>query len=473
MSSPTSPNFAEKDEILVPIDAEMLEQKRLLGPIISRRRKIHPMLLRSDGRVDDIDPGFDATVEIPAFRESSEMLQYLGFDEPKAHEIWKVWKELGPDGQLKDFVDFAMAFADTADVWDNQDSEWTQHMEQLGINLQTIDAIMHPRYKEIRLTCSCNYWVRDTIQGRHEVLLALQRTSQIRGERLQEACEDATGKGKSGGTKTQELSSSSKKDKQAGAMEGNGSGTPDKNKYRTSNAVKQQPLPSTAPGKTTLWRGTSEERLQRVKIAWAQGHVDLEGSMSRGPMDFQPYGLYLAVHHETAVEYAGYAKHRGQGLPVVMRIDIPNNILEDMEPTVLTYGDDWRQLVFHTRRSQRSDLPKHLRLRCRKPLLIGPILKTHTIGVCKMKSWEEITEANLANFEKDGKTVIGIQYALSDEAVQDRLQGSGNGIDIELRMAGSGVSLLPVICHSVADWWGTGTVDLSEYRGRLGWWGSR
>jgi len=210
MPSPTSPNVAEKDEIIIPIDAEMLQQKGLAGPIISGRRKIHQMLLRSGGRIDDIDPEDDATVEIPVFRESAEMLQYLGFDEPKAHEIWENWNKLGPDLQLEDFVDFAEGAAYSEDVWNDQDEEWIQHMEQMGINHQTIDAIMHPNYKEFRLTFSCNYWVQDTIRGRYEVLLALQRTSRVRAEQLQEACEDAAGEGQSVVTENQQSPSLSK-----------------------------------------------------------------------------------------------------------------------------------------------------------------------------------------------------------------------------------------------------------------------
>lgn len=130
------------------------------------------------------------------------MLQYLGFDESKAHKIWENWNKLPLDLQLKDFVDFAMGFIYSADVWNNQDHEWTRRMEQMGINLQTVDAIMHLNYKEIRLTWSCDSWVRDTIRERHQVLLALQRTSEIRGERLQRYVKMLPGKDKRWGPKT-------------------------------------------------------------------------------------------------------------------------------------------------------------------------------------------------------------------------------------------------------------------------------
>lgn len=197
MSFPTSPNISEKDEILDPIDAEVLQQKGLVGPVLSGSRQISQSLLYSDPEIDDIDPG-DPTIEIPVFLQSWQTLKYLGFEESKAKEIWQVWTNLGSDGQLEDLVDFAIGVVrkEDEDIWNNQDDEWRRHMERMGINRQTIDAIMHPECKDIRLTGSCNYWVQDTIQGRYEVLLALQRTSRIRGELvLQEACEDAAGEG--------------------------------------------------------------------------------------------------------------------------------------------------------------------------------------------------------------------------------------------------------------------------------------
>lgn len=94
-------------------------------------------------------------------------------------------------------------------------------MDEMGINSQTVDAILEPEYKETRLCNSCNYWVRDTIRGRYEALEMLQMTSRIRGELLKEEHKDGAGgneAGESGASGNQQ--SLSKKDAQAGAIEG-------------------------------------------------------------------------------------------------------------------------------------------------------------------------------------------------------------------------------------------------------------
>lgn len=125
----SSPNLAEKDEIIVPIDAEMLQQKGLAGPIISGRRKISESVLSSDVHLGastyDSGLGDSTTIEIPVFLESLGTLEYIGFLESKAHEIWQSWNELSPEQRLKDFVTFAEDSADqySDDVWNDDDED--------------------------------------------------------------------------------------------------------------------------------------------------------------------------------------------------------------------------------------------------------------------------------------------------------------------------------------------------------------
>ncbi|KAL6872963.1 hypothetical protein J3F83DRAFT_594571 [Trichoderma novae-zelandiae] len=70
------------------------------------------------------------------------------------------------------------------DTWDEDDQKWYECMARCGINEETQAAMMDLIFKDIRLTESCLFWIRDTIQTRYNALQEVQRASMQREQEI-------------------------------------------------------------------------------------------------------------------------------------------------------------------------------------------------------------------------------------------------------------------------------------------------
>jgi hypothetical protein len=66
------------------------------------------------------------------------------------------------------------------DTWGDNDQPWYNCMSLCGIRSEVQVSIMDPVYKRIRLTESCYFWMKDTIELRYRGLEAAQRASRER-----------------------------------------------------------------------------------------------------------------------------------------------------------------------------------------------------------------------------------------------------------------------------------------------------
>lgn len=433
-------DISDDDLVITPSDGAVLEHRRLITPTMHGRRVISRSMMYSEASEysassSGSDSGYAASeppsVEIPAQFHSIETLVFLGFTEDRAARIWQRWEERGdlPD-EFLEFAQYAISY-NPGDVSDNDDQAWVACFESLGINGATIYSIMDSTFAAIRLRESCQYWVLDTMKSRYESLEAIHKASRAREQRILTSSSERLPSGSSGNTN---LST----EDTPGAL------------VATQSASRR----STAPGHTTLWKGCSEGRALATKRALETGKLEFGDMISYPPTDFNVAGssLYFAVQKEVAKLYAGYSKRRNDiGRPVIVRLDIPNSFIENLQPHQITYGDTWKEYVWTCRRGSGAIMPKELRHLGSKNLLIGPICRTHTKGINKMPKWSDITIANVMTEEDDrGEMEQATQYVFrrTDEMLE-HMQDPANGIKIELTFYNTGVSQVTVSRHEI------------------------
>ncbi|RBR24385.1 uncharacterized protein FIESC28_02875 [Fusarium coffeatum] len=120
--------------------------------------------------------------------QSEEIIQQLGFDKPTASHLWRRWSEWAEEGgsefdcATRDVPFLALIkgrveFSD--DVWGDDDAAWIRWMQKHGIATELQDAIMDTRFKQLRLTRTCEQWVLDIIDMRYETFYESEVTEDL------------------------------------------------------------------------------------------------------------------------------------------------------------------------------------------------------------------------------------------------------------------------------------------------------
>ncbi|KAI1214165.1 uncharacterized protein F4807DRAFT_468115 [Annulohypoxylon truncatum] len=194
--------------ILSPRDAESLLASGLLSsPDMDGNRRIHIRRLNrsSDEEYSDVPLDPISTTTSTMFRTIPEnlislaTLRYLGFNEETATYIWHRWTNWPPGPIVRETdddrgADFVMTFIDFAtdhvtakrelDAFEDRNLDWFNFMDECGICPELVNHIMDPVFKDIRLTQSCLFWVKDTMELRYRGLQEVQKASHERAMSL-------------------------------------------------------------------------------------------------------------------------------------------------------------------------------------------------------------------------------------------------------------------------------------------------
>lgn len=110
---------------------------------------------------------------------------------------WTNWPSYVPrrevdvdDGGLEvSFIDFTIGLTIQSkhDTTGESDAGWCACLNASGIAPDTQAAIMDPHFAYLRLSRSCQDWIRDTIEMRYAGLQDIQRASRAREMELQHA----------------------------------------------------------------------------------------------------------------------------------------------------------------------------------------------------------------------------------------------------------------------------------------------
>lgn len=179
--------------ILAPEDAALMQESGLVTPSSSEgTRWIHKRRLnRSSDEEEQHLPltpvsttsSSSSFVSIPDHLISFATLLHLGYNSQTATHIWENWNNWPSWGPMREsddieygvpFIDFAKGHIGSAlDTCEDDDAQWFHCMELYGISNELREAIMDPKFRQIRLTESCKFWVQDTFKLRYRGLKAL------------------------------------------------------------------------------------------------------------------------------------------------------------------------------------------------------------------------------------------------------------------------------------------------------------
>ncbi|KAN0073471.1 hypothetical protein V8E54_008691 [Elaphomyces granulatus] len=424
--------------VLAPDDAEDLVAIGLASPASSNgTRRVHKRRLNRSSDEENshlpltpISPGPSTPdpekyATIPDTLVSLATLKYLGYTDTTANEIWTRWTnwpsgqpgrfEVDLDGEIL-FIDVATSYLTRGrehDTWDDNDQPWYNCMSLCGIRPEVQVSIMDPVFKRIRLTESCYFWMKDTIELRYRGLEAAQRASRERAMFLQRAASrpNPITIGGSRGLRST-ISSTMRMAPEISPV---------------SNSL----IAQNAPGFTTLYKGLDQARVDGLFNNWGDV-VAWQRLLSNFPSDFlgRDAGFYFAVHRDIAEYYACYAKRRDDvSSVVVIHLTIPNNKIESLSTTQLqkTYwpSAEWKNLVWHCRTARR--LPTELRKFKQACLIIGTMAKKPNTAYDKMNSPEQIDESCVLK-TKDGGNAV--QYVFHNDEGEQFLEQQVSSVSV-------------------------------------------
>lgn len=363
------------------------------------------------------DSGYRSEVDmkLPDKLESPETLQWLGFNETRAGELFLNWTNWHPDDPT-DFtalaLDYIRYFRSDAD--NDDDEHWNGVLSQMGLSHTLIDAVMDPAYHRVRLTQSAKYWVIDTFEAKYRVLSKALESSQQRArlgnlERIS----------KHGPRKENAVDNKNQANKPHPRLS-----------YSTA-------YPEYTPGSVTLWIG--HDKLRFEPAFPSSGEVRLDKMSSQAPSGFAGFPalmLYTAVDREVAKIYASYAKRRigASGTMCVLAIHVPDAFIQSLDPYLLYFGERWKEVVWTCRKGDR--LAGNLAAINSKKLIIGHICSKANTAIARKPSWKDLKEEDIMKILRFGEVVKAVQYFFKGEDVIDSLSNPAAGVRFELCTVG-------------------------------------
>ncbi|KAK0737417.1 hypothetical protein B0T21DRAFT_347788 [Apiosordaria backusii] len=191
--SPDDTSSFVRTPLLSPLDAANLTSQGLLHPgttpntHLLHKHRLFPFAEEEyrDFPLHNTTPTShpSAFALLPRYLISSETLQYIGLSPTKARELWSSHESsFWPRNRKIDpaeFLTFVLNHVtNRKDTWSEDESEWHAVLEDCGVNDDVKDAIMDPRFEQIRGCETCLGWVKDTVEMRFRGLRRIQEQSQ-------------------------------------------------------------------------------------------------------------------------------------------------------------------------------------------------------------------------------------------------------------------------------------------------------
>ncbi|CAF9928764.1 MAG: hypothetical protein HETSPECPRED_006924 [Heterodermia speciosa] len=397
-----------QETILAPLDAANLEKLGVVSKVSGGKRKISSStwsLVSTTSTPFTSSSEDEQTIEIPEVLRSKETYIFLGLSEKLATILWKRWLNIDPDDRGPDGPISFLSLAETIVACHNEDlwcinDPWINYITALGFSDEIAAAICDPKHDSIRFTASAKFWLLDTLNLRWRSLQDLQDKSRSRLRKAQSKKAD-----------TSEADTSV-------AIRGGGD---------------QAMNPNFVPGSTILWRGSDNRYVQNL-IHPITGEVDMYRMRALWPNDFGSIlkggsGYYFSPQKAVALKYAAFARKRSESSATsLVRIEIPNSILEKYKPVLIEHdtSEMWRIVVWHSR--QLRTIPKAYSHLKSAAVLIGPICRSENTAIEKLATWKDITNGHIMMVEKEvwnenenvyeSRSRRGIQYVFNGDEIQ-------------------------------------------------------
>lgn len=187
------------DPILDPDDAEYLVAGGLLKPSKGGKQKMRRYLMSADKPVSRSlwNNHASLTIELPTHLENIASLEFMGYDNATAREIWEYWISFGSAEEqfIECAISHVMKMRGIEDVFelvgpngggrweDGVDENFDDILNACGINQVTQNLIMGPVFDRIRPLASIEFWIIQTLKIRHDQLKDIQEFSKGRSQR--------------------------------------------------------------------------------------------------------------------------------------------------------------------------------------------------------------------------------------------------------------------------------------------------
>ncbi|PSN61188.1 hypothetical protein BS50DRAFT_652081 [Corynespora cassiicola Philippines] len=343
----------------------------------------------------------DDTIEIPDILNSVESLVFCGFSQEASERIFERWdrnsKETGPGelGYGEDIMELARGYirymSRDRDAY-LEDDDWIGALRTQGINQVTLNRILDPAFKDIRLSASASEWALDTVGLSWEFLDGLD-------SKMKQKQKDKQLRSSSPDPSTNP--SKAKKPTPLNTTIHDGSGS-----LRTDMEVEP---PKQVQGRTMLYKGGGFERL--ISIFNPDGSLKLNDIVSTPPCDFHPkdIDLYFTKQHDVAKRYADYVARRSPAqTSAIMTVAVPQEFISSAQNML---GEDWKKLVWISRNRKalieaNGKLPPELTQYETAGVLIGNICGQSTNQVGRLRNFNELVPMTIKSGVKGSQVVF-------------------------------------------------------------------
>jgi len=342
-------------------------------------------------------------MRIPNFTYSKQTLQYLGYTEQRAEELWKAWREDARQ-QVERFGPFpsrivGRAFRQAVKVpfitvpsrdevckfyvnSSDTSDDWVAIMNKFGLKKELQTAILHPEFKDIRSCHTLWNWFRETFDLR---LIALDDVRRASCWRI--------------------LPQRTKSYMPRPRLENHVAISPVPNvvhnPHRPNQLAMLRPL-FEPPLISTLWKPIDIYRTR--EDVFGNGRLD-DALSPHQVTDFcERHTTNLALYQDRAVaeKMARYASARTNGFSraAILKVSIPLSFITQCQIVMLSrLSDAWKQVVFEHRNFRSLEEHPTLRYVNRAQLIIGNMSCNGSKSFYKIDGWEEVGDEHVLEVE--------------------------------------------------------------------------
>jgi hypothetical protein len=230
----------------------------------------------------------------------------------------------------------------------------TQAMAGLGIADELQAALTNPRFTQIFLSETLQYWLRDTMKLRYgtlNMLLESLKSSAVRiiAKRKEQRRPNIAGVFQSAASSSTQLQPTA-----TAALDIELQGTLPRAYVATQEA------PPTLSDHVILYKGKAVGDLNEEMFVLEDGSVNMQSIETQAGGDFnqQAVAWYWTEEEETAEIYREWGAGRCKlAQTLIIRIQIPKAFLDSLRKAQLFYSADWKEYVWYCRKKASAGSP--------------------------------------------------------------------------------------------------------------------
>ena len=325
-------------------------------------------------------------ITIPTQLNSVETYEFLGFTTDTATTLFS-----GQKAQQRP-LDVARAWIENkCDYAKEREDDWSNAMENAGVKEKVRLSMLKPEHEMILYTQPLKYWLIEIIDTAYEALVELEANI------LLQLGDEAR-------------------------LRGGGSDLEDEDED-AEYTVPQMPGGHLAVFKSVDGRRTRNVVREDGSVSLARLESYFETDFARRGGLYFTHQLWVAQAYSKLINDACDAADRR-----TVELHVPLSHFKDIGLWELEYGDEWKQLIYYSRREEL--LPKALqKIKAEHGCIQGPIAHSHTKTIVKLESWKDIGRQHLLTKEVEGEDgskqiLIGIQQVWIGESAISQLEAA-------------------------------------------------